>query len=43
MDTYGVIAICVIVPIAVMLSFYYLLKDLKFDNYPTVTPKKKFN
>lgn len=34
MDIYGVLAVCIIVPILVMYSVYYLLKDLKFEDDP---------
>ena len=42
MDIFGVIAVCIVVTIIVMSMFYYLLKDLKFDSYPTLDPKKKY-
>ena len=34
MEIYGVLAVCIIVPILVMYTFYYLLKDLKFEDDP---------
>jgi uncharacterized membrane protein YwzB len=41
MDMYGVVAVCIIVPIIVMSAVYYMLKDMKFDTFPTPQVKKR--
>lgn len=41
MDMYGVIAVCIIVPILVMSATYYMLKDLKFDDIQAPRPASR--
>ena len=41
MEIYGVIAVCIIVPLLVMSTFYYVLKDFKFDDLPEIPTKTK--